>query len=365
MTLGSMACTSTTETANNTPIASPSPSPSPSASPSATPTPSSSPSSAPTPASSLAVSLPVHNGEVGVGYLAVAFGASGGTEPYTWSVGSGSLPPGLTVASDGTLSGTTTTAGQYSFSAKVTDSAGATGTGSTSISVFPRLAANALCVQQCVVGYACKACGRFGTQSGGAGPYTYKVVGGAIPPGMSLSGLALAGPFPAPAFINQPVDVIGLPRSTALWQLSVEVIDGFGVTATVGANFIEFGPLGMSCSNGQACASCFSVTCSAQVDYSGGNPSDLISVRVVQVCDFSGNCLSNAADIANALPPAFSATAKGGTVTVSYDCSTDCPNGYSRNVVIQLVDHGACVAPQYVASVNTAIINIDFNPIIG
>ena len=55
--------------------------------------------------------------------VAYAFTASGGIAPYTWSL-SGSLPPGLTLTSDGTLSGTPSTqaAGQtYSFNVTVTD----------------------------------------------------------------------------------------------------------------------------------------------------------------------------------------------------------------------------------------------------
>jgi len=55
--------------------------------------------------------------------------ASGGTQPYTWSVTSGPLPPGLSLGdSSGTLSGTLTSAGSFSFTVQVRDSAGATAT---------------------------------------------------------------------------------------------------------------------------------------------------------------------------------------------------------------------------------------------
>lgn len=50
--------------------------------------------------------------------------ASGGTAPYSWSLVSTSvLPAGLTLNASGAVSGTPTTAGSYSFAAKVTDSA--------------------------------------------------------------------------------------------------------------------------------------------------------------------------------------------------------------------------------------------------
>src|SRR5207249_6981958 len=42
--------------------------------------------------------------------------ASGGTKPYTWALASGPLPPGLSLtASNGTLNGTLTSAGTFSF----------------------------------------------------------------------------------------------------------------------------------------------------------------------------------------------------------------------------------------------------------
>ena len=51
--------------------------------------------------------------------------AVGGTPPYTWSIASGSLPPGLALSSDGTISGTPTATGTFTFSLEVVDSLGA------------------------------------------------------------------------------------------------------------------------------------------------------------------------------------------------------------------------------------------------
>ncbi len=50
--------------------------------------------------------------------------ASGGTAPYTFTVTSGSLPPALTLSTSGTLSGTPTTPGSYTFTVTATDAAG-------------------------------------------------------------------------------------------------------------------------------------------------------------------------------------------------------------------------------------------------
>jgi hypothetical protein len=55
-------------------------------------------------------------------YSGFTFTASGGSPPYTWQ-SSGTMPPGLNVGSDGTVSGTPTQSGSFSFSVTATDSA--------------------------------------------------------------------------------------------------------------------------------------------------------------------------------------------------------------------------------------------------
>jgi hypothetical protein len=55
--------------------------------------------------------------------------ASAGQAPYTWSISSGTLPPGLSLnTSTGAITGTPTTPGSYTFTAKVTDSSTLTNT---------------------------------------------------------------------------------------------------------------------------------------------------------------------------------------------------------------------------------------------
>lgn len=50
-----------------------------------------------------------------------ALGATGGFTPYTWTLLSGSLPAGITLNSNGTLSGSATAIGEFSISVKVSD----------------------------------------------------------------------------------------------------------------------------------------------------------------------------------------------------------------------------------------------------
>ncbi len=82
------------------------------------------------------------SGSVGTSYLYQFTVASpGGTLPYTWAFNSdsgGSLPPGLSLSSGGSLSGTPTTTGTYTFGIFVNDSSGnGFGSGTFTVSISP------------------------------------------------------------------------------------------------------------------------------------------------------------------------------------------------------------------------------------
>ena len=61
--------------------------------------------------------------------------AANGTTPYSWSVVSGALPSGLALSSGGTISGTPTKVGGYTFTVQVADSASHTATKIFSIKI--------------------------------------------------------------------------------------------------------------------------------------------------------------------------------------------------------------------------------------
>ena len=64
-----------------------------------------------------------------------AFAASGGTQPYRWSLPSGMLPPGITLNATGDLAGTPTANGTFAFTARVTDASGITANANLSLSI--------------------------------------------------------------------------------------------------------------------------------------------------------------------------------------------------------------------------------------
>ena len=78
------------------------------------------------------------NGTVGTAYHTNFF-ADGGVQPYTWSIISGQLPPGLRLNSSAPagISGTPTTAGTFTFTVAVTDSAGTRTTEPGRITIQP------------------------------------------------------------------------------------------------------------------------------------------------------------------------------------------------------------------------------------
>ena len=65
------------------------------------------------------------SGTVGEFYCCGNLFADGGVPPYSWTLVSGELPPGLTLSeSPGRITGTPTTAGTFTFTVRVTDDRG-------------------------------------------------------------------------------------------------------------------------------------------------------------------------------------------------------------------------------------------------
>ncbi|MCX6901687.1 MAG: Ig domain-containing protein [Verrucomicrobia bacterium] len=105
------------------------PTPTATATPTPTPTATATPTPTPTPTPTTGTGFRVTSdfylpdGNVGSAY-SFAFAVVDGVAPYTWSLLSGSLPPGLALNSDGTLAGTPTTTGHFTWWVRATDAEG-------------------------------------------------------------------------------------------------------------------------------------------------------------------------------------------------------------------------------------------------
>jgi hypothetical protein len=130
------------------------------------------------------------NAVVGQSYTANLQG-SGGSIPYTWSLGTGTLPAGLTLGTNGAITGTPTAAGPSTFTVKLTDANMQVATGQLTITVFPALMLGTMMLNE---GYVTNAYAQTLMASGGQTPYMWSLAGGALPMGLTLtSGGILAG----------------------------------------------------------------------------------------------------------------------------------------------------------------------------
>ncbi|MHC4662214.1 MAG: putative Ig domain-containing protein, partial [Planctomycetota bacterium] len=120
----------------------------------------------------------------GVAYSETIQGTDG-TAPYGWEVGSGSLPPGITLNSGtATLEGTPDTDGLFNFTITLTDALGAQANRAYSIRINPVVQILSVSLQNGSIGlpYSDALQG-----TGGTGTFTWSIAAGALPDGLALS----------------------------------------------------------------------------------------------------------------------------------------------------------------------------------
>lgn len=120
--------------------------------------------------------------------------AANGTEPYAFALSGGTLPAGLSLSSDGKISGTPTTAGSASFVVTVTDANRCTSSSTHTITIDPpRCSLITLAPDALPGGKVDSAYRASVSATGGAAPYTYEVVAGSLPPGLRFSAGTVDG----------------------------------------------------------------------------------------------------------------------------------------------------------------------------
>lgn len=158
-------------------------------------------------------------GAAGQAYTAVINQATGGIAPYTYALGSGALPAGVTVnPTTGALSGTPTVAGTFVFTLTATDStAGTAGQASQSYSlsiVSPTLSITPATLPGGSFGVAYS---QTLSSTGGTAPYGYAITAGALPGGITLDTAGLLS---------------GTPNAAGSFSFNVSVTDANGFSAT-------------------------------------------------------------------------------------------------------------------------------------
>jgi large repetitive protein len=186
----------------------------------------------PGPLQPLTITLPSYDGSnlppaMAGGAYAQDFSSDGGASPYTWSVASGSLPPGLALTSpdandtNSQLSGTPTTAGTYTFTMQVSDYDGQQATQQFSLTVAPPLQITPTTLPAGTVGVPYT---RDLPAQGGTPPYTWSVVTNIneLPPGFTLDTTA-------PDYNNV---LTGTPTQAGTFSFPMQVQDSQDNTVT-------------------------------------------------------------------------------------------------------------------------------------
>jgi len=142
----------------------------------------------------------------------VKLAAVGGSSGYIWTVDSGSLPAGVSLSSDGTLSGTPTTTGTSVFVVKVTDAEGKTDTHQLAIKVVDPLGVRTAKVAEVGIPFT-------GTLAGSGGTPDYKfAIAGGLPDGLTFDGTA---------------GISGTPTKSGVFKVPVSITDHDGLATTI------------------------------------------------------------------------------------------------------------------------------------
>jgi len=149
--------------------------------------------------------------EVGIPFSATD-SAAGGEGTFTWSIGNGALPAGLTLAPDGSISGTPTLAGRFQFTLTATDREARAKSLEVTLVVAKKLSMKSLKLKRAKVGVPYRAKLAI---AGGVAPLTW-TIRGKLPTGMKLGKTGL---------------LLGTPKAARTYRFTVTAVDALGASA--------------------------------------------------------------------------------------------------------------------------------------
>ena len=139
---------------------------------------------------------------------------SGGSGTYTFTLQEGSLPTGLALGADGTISGTPNAAGMFRATVRLADNEGRTLDYGANFAVAPKLAISTAALRPGKVGRNYRATLK---TSGGIAPRTWRVVSGKLPKGVRF---------------DRKLGVLsGVPKKPGSYRVRFEAKDGLKVVA--------------------------------------------------------------------------------------------------------------------------------------
>jgi uncharacterized delta-60 repeat protein len=128
--------------------------------------------------------------------FSVTITAAGGTAPYTYAVSAGTLPAGLTLTNAGTLSGTPTTAGTFTFTIKATASGSGNCTGTKAYTLTVAAACPTIAINSATLPAATQGTAYSQTLTVTGGATVFTVSSGSLPDGLTLSSAGVISGTP-------------------------------------------------------------------------------------------------------------------------------------------------------------------------
>jgi len=160
------------------------------------------------------------DGAAGKPYSQALF-ASNGTGPYRYSVASGTLPTGLTLSQSGSLTGTPTTGGSFTFTVQATAAGASPGTQQYTIRVGLTLGPSTLAAGTTGQPYSQKL-----TATGANAPTGWTVSTGALPTGLTIGADGVLSGTPTQAG-NYSFTVTATDAAAATGSASYSVTVGY------------------------------------------------------------------------------------------------------------------------------------------